>query len=348
MKRNKIAGGALEVSEFCLGSMTWGTQNTEDEGHAQIDAALDHGVNFIDTAELYPVNPVSEDTYGDTEVIIGTWLAKNEGLREELVIATKVTGDNPKIRGGEGFSGDIVPREIDNSLRRLQTDYVDLYQVHWPMRGSYHFRNNWGFDATRQSREETLDHMRGVLEAMRDAVSAGKVRHFGLSNESAWGTAMWLQLAREMGAPQVVTIQNEYSLLCRHYDLDMAELSANEDVALLAYSPLATGILTGKYHGGKTVPEGSRLSINGDLGGRVTPRVWPAAQAYLDIAEKHGLDPVHLALRWAADRPFMGSVIFGATSVEQLDRDLGAANVTLTDEIRAEIDEAHRAHPLPF
>lgn len=347
MKTNTIAGGALEVSELCLGSMTWGTQNTQSEGHAQIDMALDHGINFIDTAEMYPVNPVSAETVGRTEEIIGTWLART-GRRADVVLATKVSGDSKAIRGGEGFSGAIIPHTIDASLKRLQTDAIDIYQLHWPMRGSYHFRQNWGFDASGQNREETLDHMRGVLEAMQAAVDAGKVRHFGLSNESAWGTAMWLKVAREMGAPEVATIQNEYSLLCRHYDLDLAELSANEDVALLAYSPLATGILTGKYHDGKTVPFGSRMSLNATLGGRVTPRVWPAAQAYLEIAERHGLDPVQMALRWAADRPFMGSVIFGATTPEQLTRALGTVDVALPPAVNAEIAAAHKAHPLPF
>ena len=347
MRKNKLAGGALEVSELCLGSMTWGTQNTESEGHAQIDMALDHGINFIDTAEMYPVNPVSAETVGRTEEIIGTWLAKT-GRRDEIVLASKVSGDSRAVRGGEGFSGEIIPRTIDASLKRLQTDVIDIYQLHWPMRGSYHFRQNWKFDPSKQSREANLDHMRGVLAALQEAVAAGKVRHVGLSNESAWGTMMWLHLAREMGAPEMVTIQNEYSLLCRHYDTDLAELSANEDVKLLAYSPLGTGILTGKYHGGKTVPHGSRLDLNKDLGGRVTPRVWPAAQAYLDIAERHGLDPVQMALSWAADKPFMGSVIFGATSLDQLERALGAAHVSLSDEVRREIEAAHKAHPLPF
>ncbi|PIE07151.1 MAG: aldo/keto reductase [Rhodobacterales bacterium] len=347
MKTNQLAGGALEVSELCLGSMTWGTQNTEAEAHAQIEMALDHGVNFIDTAEMYPVNPLSPKTTGRTEEIIGTWFAKT-GRRNEVVLATKVSGDTKMARGGEGFSGAILPATIDASLKRLQTDVIDLYQLHWPMRGSYAFRQNWDYNPFKQDRAATLDHMAGVLEAAKAAVAAGKVRHFGLSNESAWGTAMWLQLARETGAPEMVTIQNEYSLLCRLFDTDLAEVSANEGVALLAYSPLATGILTGKYHGGLTVPFGSRMSINKTLGGRVTPRAWEAAAAYLALAEAHGVDPVHMALRWAADRPFTGSVIFGATTPEQLARSLTAAEVTLTDELRAAIDATHKAHPLPF
>ncbi|RME16334.1 MAG: aldo/keto reductase [Alphaproteobacteria bacterium] len=347
MKMNKLAGGALEVSELCLGTMTWGTQTPEAEAHAQIDMALDHGINFLDTAEMYPVNPVRPETVGTTETIIGNWLAKS-GRRGEVVIATKASGDTKMVRGGEGYNGDNLARLIDGSLRRLQTDVIDLYQLHWPMRGSYHFRQNWSYDPSRQNRSETVEHMRGVLAAMQAARAAGKVRHFGLSNESAWGTMMWLTLAREMGAPEMISIQNEYSLLCRLFDTDLAEVSHNEDVKLLAFSPLATGILTGKYHGGETVPEGSRMALNKGLGGRVTERAWAATAAYLDIARRHGLDPVHMALRWAADRPFMGSVIFGATTLAQLEQALGAAAVTLSDEVRAEIDAAHRAHPMPY
>lgn len=347
MKMKSLAGGALAVSELCLGSMTWGSQNTEAEGHAQIDLALDRGVNFIDTAEMYPVNPVRAETVGRTEEIVGSWNART-GRRGDYVLATKVTGDSKAVRDGAGYSGAILRQTVEASLARLKTDWIDIYQLHWPMRGSYHFRQNWGFDPSGQNREETLDHMRGVLEVAKALVAEGKLRHFGLSNETAWGTAQWLRLAREMDAPEVVTIQNEYSLLCRHYDTDLAELSANEDVKLLAYSPLATGILTGKYHGGTEVPAGSRMSLNAKLGGRVTPRVWPAAQAYLDLAAKYGVDPVHMALRWAADRPFMGSVIFGATSQTQLEVALAAAEIELPEGLAAEIDATHKAHPLPY
>lgn len=347
MRRIKIAGGALEISELMLGSMTWGTQNSEAEGHAQIDMALDHGVNGIDTAEMYPVNPVSPETAGCTEEIIGNWFARNPGRRGEVVLATKISGDTKQVRGGEGFSGAVIRREIDAQLARLRTDHIDIYQLHWPMRGSYMFRQNWDYDPSGQDRVETEDHMRGVLEAMAGLVAAGKVRHFGLSNESAWGTAEWLRLAAATGGPRVVTIQNEYSLLCRLFDTDLAELSLNEDVKLLAFSPLATGLLTGKYQEG-AIPAGSRMTLNPNLGGRRTARAFAATGAYLDIAARHGLDPVAMALAWAARRPFMGAAIFGATSLEQLGRALAAAKVVLSDEILAEISAAHRAHPMPY
>jgi aryl-alcohol dehydrogenase-like predicted oxidoreductase len=264
-----------------------------------------------------------------------------------VVLATKVTGPSATVRE-EGYDGEIIRQTVEDSLRRLQTDYIDIYQTHWPQRGSYHFRQYWSYDPSGQDPVDTDDHMRDVMETMTELVDAGKVRHFALSNDTAWGTAKWLQIAREMGGPEVVTIQNEYSLLCRIFDLDLAELCMNEGVRCLAYSPLAAGLLTGKYEGGKTVPERSRMTHVANLGGRTTDRVWPAIDAYLAIAEKHGLDPVHMALAFCSSRPFMGSVIFGATSTAQLERSLGAAGLTLSDEVLDDIAEAHKAHPMPF
>ena len=345
MRMNTI--GDLSVSALCLGSMTWGSTNTEAEGHAQIDMALDHAINFIDTAEMYPVNPISAETVGDTERVIGSWLART-GRRDEVVIATKVSGANGGfVRAGRGYDGATIRETVEASLKRLNTDFIDIYQTHWPNRGSYMFRQNWTYDPSKQTREETEDHMRDVLDAMAEVVKQGKVRHFGLSNESAWGTSEWLRLAREMGAPEVVSIQNEYSLLCRLADTDLAELCVNEGVGLLAFSPLATGLLTGKYQHGH-LPEGSRKTTQPELGGRVTDRVFPAVTAYLDIAERHGLDPVHMALAFCVGRPFMGSTIFGASSLEQLQRILAGKDLVLSDEVLAEIDHAHRAHAMPY
>ena len=235
----------LKVSAICLGSMTWGTQNTTDEGHAQIDMALDRGVNFIDTAEMYPTNPLSKETQGDTERVIGEWVAKS-GRRDEVIIATKVSGEGYKnVRDGAPISPETINQALENSLRSLQTDYVDLYQLHWPNRGSYMFRQNWTYDPTRQDRANTIAHMEEVLDCLNGHIKAGKIRHIGLSNESAWGTAQWLRLSEERGLPRMASIQNEYSLLCRLFDTDMAELAHNEDVGLLAFSPLACGMLIG-------------------------------------------------------------------------------------------------------
>lgn len=337
----------LRVSRLCLGSMTWGSQNTADEGHAQIDMAMDHGVNFIDTAEMYPTTPLKKETCGRTEEIIGAWCAKS-GRRDDVVIATKITGPNGLFEGGSaGITPQRVSEALDASLRRLNTDYVDLYQLHWPNRGSYHFRQNWAYDPGKQDRAKTLDDMEAVLEALQAQVKAGKIRHVGLSNETAWGTAQWLRLSQEKGLPRMQSIQNEYSLLCRLYDLDLAELGHNEQVTLLAYTPLAAGLLSGKYQDG-SAPEGSRKSIHPNLTGRVTPRSLAAVDAYLEIARRHDLDPVQMANAFVLSRPFPVVSIIGATSTDQLAQVLPAADLTLDKEVLSEISAAHRRHPMPM
>ena len=347
MQRRQLGRTGIEVSALCLGSMTWGTQNTEVEGHAQIDMALDRGVDFIDTAEMYPVNPIGAETVGKTEEIIGTWMAKS-GQRAAVVLATKHSGEGLKhVRGGAPISAETIPEAVEGSLRRLQTDYIDLYQFHWPNRGSYMFRQNWRYDPSKQDRAETMAHIEDSLEALQKQVDKGNIRAFGLSNESAWGTAQWLRVSEDKGWPRVASIQNEYSLMCRLYDTDLAELSVNEDVGLLAFSPLAAGFLTGKYQNGQ-VPEGSRMSLVPEMGGRRGARAFDAVDSYLKIAQKHGLDPVQMALAWCLTRPFMCSAIFGATTLAQLDTALGSSDVTLSDEVLREIDSAHRAHPMPY
>jgi aryl-alcohol dehydrogenase-like predicted oxidoreductase len=347
MRRTTLGRTGIEVSEYCLGTMTWGSQNTESEGHAQIDLALDRGVDFLDTAEMYPTNPVKAETVGRTEEIIGSWIART-GRRDDLVIATKIAGPgNKEVRGGEAVTPDVLRACVDASLRRLRTDRIDLYQIHWPNRGSYHFRQNWGYDPSGQDTARALDGMRAVAEALKEVVAAGKVRAFGLSNETAWGTMNWLRIAAETGAPRVATVQNEYSLLCRLYDTDMGELSHHEEVTLLAFSPLAAGLLTGKYQGG-AVPAGSRLSRTPGLGGRMTDRVLPTVAAYHDVARRHGLDPVQMALAFVRSRPFPTIPIVGATSLEQLALALGAAEVHLSDEVQADIAATHRAYPMPY
>jgi aryl-alcohol dehydrogenase-like predicted oxidoreductase len=347
MKKRPLGRTGLSVSELCLGTMTWGSQNTEAEGHAQIDMALAAGVDFLDTAEMYPTQPVKAETVGRTEEIIGSWLAKS-GRRDDLVIATKISGEGQRaVRDGAPVTPATLVEALESSLKRLRTDYVDLYQLHWPNRGSYHFRKLWRYDPSGQDRGETLRHMEAVLEAMERLKREGKVRAFGLSNESAWGMSQWLRIADERDWPRAASIQNEYSLLCRYYDTDLAELGVNEGVTLLAYTPLAAGLLTGKYAGDVT-PEGTRRSRTPDLGGRITPRVWEAVAAYLGIAARHGLDPAQMAIAWILSRPFPVIPIVGATSSEQLGVALGAAELALSDEVKDEIAAAHKAHPLPF
>ncbi len=348
MQMNPLGRTGLMVSELCLGSMTWGTQTNEADAHAQIDRALDAGVNIVDTAEMYPVNPISADTVGRTEEIIGSWNAANRGRRDDYVLATKISGEGQKwVRDGAPITAATIGPAVEDSLRRLSTDHIDLYQVHWPNRGSYMFRQNWTYDPSGQDREAVLANIADCLEAFQQQVDKGNIRHVGLSNESAWGCAQWLRLSEEKGWPRMAANQNEYSLLCLLYDTDLAELSVMEDIGLLAFSPLATGLLTGKYQGG-AVPEGSRKTLNPGLGGRDTGRVRGAVAAYLEIAARHGLDPVHLALAWCRTRPFMTSAIFGATRMDQLERALGSVDVVLSDEVLAEIDTAHRAHPMPY
>lgn len=347
MKMKSLGHSRIEVSEFCLGSMTWGTQTNTNEAHDQIDRALDAGINFIDTAEMYPVNPVSEETIGRTERIIGLWFERDE-RREDVILATKHSGEGlAAVRDGAPISSATIAEAIEGALRRLKTDYIDLYQFHWPNRGSYMFRKNWTYDPSSQLMLDTKHHMEDALEALQKQVKRGTIRAFGLSNESAWGTTKWIEAAERVGGPRVASVQNEYSLLCRLYDTDMAEMSLQEDVPLLAFSPLAAGLLTGKYQDG-AVPAHSRMSLSNNLGGRKTERAFDAVQAYLEIAQKHDLDPTQMALAWCKTRPFMGSIIFGATTMEQLEVCLGAIDLELSAEVVADIDAAHRAHPMPY
>ena len=345
MDRIELGASGLTVSAWCLGSMTWGGQSSEADGHAQLDLALDHGIDFVDTAEMYPTNPVKPETIGRTEEIIGSWRRKTR--RRDLVIATKIGGEGGAARGGEPIGPESLRRALEASLRRLGTDCVDLYQFHWANRGAYHFRKIWGYDPTGQDRSQVRDHMAEVGRTMAALVTEGKVRAWGLSNETAWGLTRWQAAAREAGAPPLASIQNEYSLLCRGFDGDLAEACHHERVPLLAFSPLAAGLLTGKYQGG-AIPEGSRRTRTPELGGRVTERVWDAVAAYDEVARRHGLDPVTMALAWVRMRPVPTVPILGATTVEQLQRALGALELRLSDDVLRAIAEAHKAHPMPY
>ncbi|MCF1708845.1 aldo/keto reductase [Tabrizicola sp. J26] len=347
MKQVPLGRTGLTVSEICLGTMTWGSQNTEAEGHAQMDMAMDHGATFWDAAEMYPVNPVRAETVGRTEEIIGSWFAKT-GRRHDVVLATKVTGGGQAaVRNGAPMSGTIMREAVEGSLRRLKTDVIDLYQLHWPNREAYHFRDIWTFDPRGQDRNAVTDHMLEMLEAADELIRAGKIRHIALSNESVWGAAKWLALAEAHGLPRMMTVQNEYSLLCRQFDSDWAEFSVMEDMPLLAFSPLATGLLTGKYANGAT-PPGSRRSLNPTLSGRLTPQAQAAVDEYVGVAGRHGLDPAQMAIAFCMSRPFPTIPIIGATSTDQLRICLGAADVRLAEEVLAEIDRVHRRFGQPF
>lgn len=347
MRRTKLGRTGIEVSAFCLGTMTFGTNTTEEEGHRQLDASLDVGIDFLDTAEMYPVNPVRKETVGNTEAIIGRWNAKT-GRRKDYVIATKCAGENKSfVREGQLVDAKVIRAACEGSLKRLQTDYIDLYQLHWPNRGSYAFRQLWDYNPSRQDRTTTIQHMEDVMGALKDLMDAGKIRAFGLSNESAWGTANWLAAGERVGGPRIASVQNEYSVLCRMpYDGDMAELGHNEDVTLLAFSPLATGFITGKYLDG-VLPEGSRHQIAGGSP-RLSPRLDASVRAHMAVAEKHGLDPVHMAMAFCLRRPFPCIPIFGATTIAQLDHIADGRDLELSDEVMADLSAVNRANPMPF
>ncbi len=347
MKTRKLGRTDLEVSEICLGTMTWGSQNSEAEAHRQIEFALDRGVNFLDTAEMYPTTPRRAETTGRTEEIVGSWLAQ-AGNRNRMVVGTKVAGaGNADIRTGAPIAAESFSAALDGSLKRLRTDFIDLYYLHWPNRGSYHFRQSWRFDATTQPKAETLANMAEVLEAAGQAVKSGKIRHFGLSNETVWGAAQYLRLANEHGLPRVACVQNEYSLLHRIFDLDFAELSHHEDVGLTAYSPLAAGLLSGKYQSGE-IPPGSRMSMQPDLNGRLNGISANALADYLEIARRHDLDPAQMALAFCLGRPFMTSAIIGATDLAQLENNLAAVDLRLSAELNDEIIAVRRRYPIPM
>lgn len=347
MKYNPLGASDLTVSEICLGTMTWGSQNSEAEAHEQMDYAFDQGVNFFDTAELYPTTPVGADTQGDTEKFIGTWF-KRSGKRDKVVLATKISGPGRSwIRGGAAISAKEIEKALDLSLKRLGVDHIDLYQLHWPNRGSYAFRNNWSFMPSKQDSAKAKADMTETLEALARAIKAGKIRHWGVSNETSWGVMTFQQLADANGLPRMVSIQNEYNLLDRKFDTDLAEVSHHEKVGLMAYSPLAAGLLTGKYLEGSR-PAGSRGVINADLGGRFGGYEDAAVRAYVELAGQHGLDAAQMAIAFCLTRPFMASAIIGATSMEQLKTDIAAKDVTLSDEVLAGIKHIHRTWTLPI
>jgi len=342
MKLNPLGRTDLRVTEICLGTMTWGSQNTEAQGHAQIDMALDAGLNFMDTAEIYAV-PRSPQTSGRTEEIIGTWFKKT-GKRDQWILASKIAGGPVDfMRDNSRASASSIRIAVDDSLKRLQTDYIDLYQIHWASRGSYNFDGSWNYAPHKQDTADVLANIEDMLEGLGALVKEGKIRHVGVSNETTWGIAQWLRIAEAKGLPRVASVQNEYSLLRRQFDLDMAELSHHEQVGLLAYSPLAGGLLTGKYQGGVT-PPGSRGDYQKSFW-RYNEQSEAAVAQYLELAARHGLDPAQMAIAFTLTRPFMTSSIIGATNTDQLALAIGAADVKLSPEILGEIDAIHRRFP---
>ncbi len=346
MKYNQLGKSSLKVSEICLGTMTWGAQNTKHDAFEQMDYALSEGVNFVDTAELYSI-PSSSETQGRTEEIIGEWFTE-KGRRQDVVLATKVSGNGiPWIRDKAPINRKSIQEAIEGSLRRLQTDYIDLYQLHWPNRGSYHFGQYFTFDPSKQSHTECEDNFFEVLETLHGFRQAGVIREVGLSNEMPWGTMRYLQIARENGFPEMVSMQNEYSLLYRLFDTHLSEIAKHENIGLLAYSPLGRGMLTGKYNDGG-IPEGSRASIVKGLNGRLNDRGISAAIAYTDCAHHFGMDPSQMALAFVLSRPFTASVIIGATNMQQLKTNIASKDLALADEVFSKIKQIYRRFPISY
>ncbi|WP_043529165.1 NADP(H)-dependent aldo-keto reductase [Litchfieldella xinjiangensis] len=341
MQIRPLGDTGIEVSRLCLGTMTFGEQNSESEAHEQLDRAVAFGINFIDTAEMYPVPPMAE-TQGRTEQYIGTWL-KARGSRDDLILATKAAGPGMShIRGGPRLTRDHLQRAIDTSLKRLQTDYIDLYQLHWPDR-STNFFGKLGYVPDDNEDATPLEE---TLSALKELVDAGKVRAIGLSNETPWGVMRSLHLAETLGLPRVASIQNPYNLLNRSFEVGLAEIAHRERVGLLAYSPLAFGMLSGKYLDGARPPKG-RLTLYERFKRYTSDLADEATRAYVGIAREHGLDPSQMALAYVNSRPFLTSNIIGATTMAQLETNLASESLKLDQEVLDAIEAVHQRIPNP-
>ena len=348
MKLKKLGQSDLYVSPYCLGTMTFGESTSEQEGHSQIDQSISSGINFIDTAEMYPTCPMRKETTGNTEVIIGNWIKKNKSKRPNIILATKVSGKGYNaVRDGEGINKKSIKIALEGSLKKLNTDYIDLYQLHWPNRGSYHFRQNWSYDPTNQETNIVKENIMSVLEVLSNCEKEGKIRSIGLSNETCWGTLQFIDCIKFFPNLSIASIQNEYSLLCRLFDLDMAELSYHENIDLLAYSPLAAGLLTGKYLNENNPKNSRNINVPG-LFGRINENSNSAVVEYINLAKKYNLDPVNMSLAFCNQRPFMGSIIFGATNDLQLKNILIGMDLVLSDEVVTEINKLYKRFPITF
>tara|TARA_B100001173_G_scaffold247146_1_gene217571 strand:- start:202 stop:1236 length:1035 start_codon:yes stop_codon:yes gene_type:complete len=342
MNYKKLGNTDLDVSTICLGTMTWGEQNTQEEAFEQMDFALSNGVNFWDTAELYAVPPRKE-TYGDTEEIIGNWFEKIK-KRKEVILATKVAGPaRDYLRNGENsFTGPNLESALNNSLKRLKTDYIDLYQLHWPERNVNNF-GRLGY----VHKENDWNQFEDVLGELDKYIKAGKIRYVGLSNETPWGALNYLQLSKDKNLPRMMSIQNPYSLLNRSYEVGLAEVSIREKIGCLAYSPLASGYLTGKYRN-KNFPKGSRMERDFDFWTRYRkPNTEAAVELYFKICEKHNLNMTQMSIKFCEIQEFMTSVIIGATTMEQLKSDIESVNVNLSNDVIEEINQVQTIYPNP-
>lgn len=343
MRYTKLPNTDVTVSKICLGTMTWGNQNTEEEGHEQLDYAIDQGINFIDTAELYPV-PATSETQGRTSEILGTWM-KKRGRRDDLIIASKIAGpgDYTAHIRTTGFKGDSVRDAVHKELKRLQTDYIDLFQLHWPERNTNTFGQR---DYVHNPKDSWEDNIKEVLESLDEMIKEGKIRYAGLSNEKAWGTMRYLEESKKHDLPRMITIQNAYSMLNRTYEGDLAEVSMRENIGLLAYSPMAFGVLSGKYIEGKDA-KNSRLNLFPRFSRYSGEESTKATKAYLELAKDHGMSLAKMSLAFVTDRPFVTANIIGATTMEQLRENISSVDVELSRELLNEIDKIHSRIPNP-
>ncbi len=346
MEYRELGTTGLKVSALCLGTMTWGEQNSQEDGFAQMDLARDRGINFFDTAEMYAVPPTAK-TYGTTETIIGHWLKARPGARQQLILASKVCGQGdwlPHVRDGKPrLNRQHIEAAIDASLKRLQTDYLDLYQMHWPDRNT-NFFGKLGYRHV--EKDEVQTPIAETLDVLAGLVKSGKVRHIGISNETPWGTMRYLAESATRGLPRIASIQNPYNLLNRTFEIGLAEIAHREKVGLLAYSPLAFGVLSGKYLGGAR-PAGARISLFTRFSRYTNPQAEIATAKYIALAKEHGVDPVQMALQYVTTRPFVTSNIIGATSLAQLEQNIASQALKLSDDLLKGIEAIHVTQPNP-
>lgn len=342
MKYDKLGNTDIEVSKICLGTMTFGEQNTEAEAHEQLNYALENGINFIDTAEMYSV-PGKAETQGSTERYIGSWL-KDRTDRDKIVLATKITGPTPMnwIRDGKGYMPGDLENALNGSLKRLQTDYVDLYQLHWPMRKMNMFSVRGMSDIDYKWEDQSHE----ILEGLNKLIKAGKIRHIGISNENPWGMSRFLHLAEMHDLPRMMSIQNPYNLLNRTFEVGLSEMAIREKCGLLAYSPMAFGLLSGKFHKKQDTPN-DRLNQFKQMARYSSDNSWKATAEYLKIAEENGMTLAEMSLAWVNSRPFVTSNIIGATNMDQLKENIGSINIELSDAVLNQIEEVHKVIPNP-
>jgi len=350
MQYHPLGRSGLNVSEICLGTMTWGVQNTQEDADSQLALAIDAGINFIDTAEMYPVPP-SQNTYGDTERILGNWLQRHPEKRSELIVMTKIAGSGLRyIRSGSEISETTIPVALDASLERLKTDYIDVYQLHWPNRVSPHFAKHWPWRTNPKNTnvEEEREKMAGIVRALGHAIAQGKIRHWGLSDDTPWGIHTYLQLCDELNVPRPVSIQNEFSLVHLKDWPYLIETCVFEDIAYLPWSPLAAGLLTGKYLNGAR-PAGTRWSMEQRMGlFRDTHLAQQATQEYVRVAERYGITPAQLALKWVQQVNGVTSTIIGATSDAQLQENIAAFALDDNEAMLDDISAIIKQYPVPF